>query len=163
VTQLLPLRAFFFLSFPIPPRVSIMIKHNARLIGVLLVDQSITSAGIEQNLGLVLGLSAGRKMLCEHFGPDVSDADGRTHPQLTNSPHFVRKCSANKLRELRDVFASHPELIVVDYTEAAATSDYAAYAKALSEQAGDQVVYRAVFAFGPEQLLTPLTKNLSRL
>lgn len=140
-----------------------MIAQNSRLIGVLLIDHSITSAGLEQNLGLVMGLSAGRKMLFENFGPDVCDADGRTHPQLTNSPHFVRKCSANKLRELRDCFASHPELIVVDYTEAAATSDYAAYAAALSEQAGDQVVYRAVFAFGPEHLLTPLTKNLSRL
>jgi hypothetical protein len=137
--------------------------NGKKMIGVLLVNQSLAGAGVEHNAALVLGLTAGRLMPADCFGGDVFDGDAVKHTFLTRTPHFVRKCGAGKLRALRQQFAQHPELIVVDYTEAAAPSSYDAYEAALASQKGEQVEYRAVFAFGPEDVLAPLTKNLSRL
>jgi Protein of unknown function (DUF2000) len=141
--------------------------NGKKKIGVLIVNQAVTSAGVENNAALVLGLTAGRLMPDDTFGGDVVDGDGARHVYLTRTAHFVRKCSPSKLRTLRQQLVQHaeqhPELIVVDYTEAAGPSSYEAYEATLAAQKGEQVEYRAVYAFGPEDVLVPLTKNLSRL
>ena len=132
-------------------------------ISVLIVNQSVEAAGILTNAAFVLGLTAGRKLPDDSFGPEVVDGDGAPHAFLTRIGHYVRKASAGKLKTLRDTFAAMETVIVVDYTEDAAPADYTAYADALLSHKGDEIVYRAIHVYGPAELVAPLTKNLSRL
>jgi Protein of unknown function (DUF2000) len=132
-------------------------------ISVLIVNEKIDAAGILTNAAFVLGLTAGKSLPAETYGADTVDGDGTTHKFLTNIGHFVRKTSPTKLRALRDAFVQNPTVLVVDYPEDAAPSDYQAFTAALATHKGEEIVYRAVYAYGPSEVLTPLTKNLSRL
>lgn len=132
-------------------------------ISVLLVNKNIDEIGILTNAAFVLGLTAGRHLGDDTFGPEVVDGDGRSHTYLTRIAHFVRKATPTKLRALRDAFADMPDVHVVDYTEDAAPSTYEDYERSLGEHSGEEIVYRAVHVYGPEDKVVPLTKNLSRL
>lgn len=130
---------------------------------VLIVDQSIENKGIATNAGFVLGLTAGRELPIETFGHEVKDGDGLPHKYLTKIGHFVRKAGQNKMRELRNKFLANPNVKVVDYTEDAAPADYEEYAKNLASHKGEEIIYRALYVYGPQSVVLPLTKNLSRL
>lgn len=132
-------------------------------ISVLIMNQSIDSPGILTNAAFVLGLTAGRKMPEDTYGPEVVDGDGNHHAYLTQIGHYVRKASAGKIKALRDTFASMPGVLIVDYTEDAAPADYSAYTAALLSHSGDEIIYRALHVYGPSAAIIPLTKNLSRL
>lgn len=131
-------------------------------VSVIILNKAFDEPGLLANVGFVLGLSAGREIPDETYGPVVTDGDGREHKALTNIGHHVRKAGGAKLASLRNTFADMPNVIVVDYTEDAAPSDYDEYAKNLSQHKGDEIVYRAVHVYGPADAIIPLTKNLSR-
>jgi hypothetical protein len=133
-------------------------------ISVLIISQSLKEyVGVAANAAFVLGLTAGGQLPDTTFGRPVCDGDGLEHAGLTCIAHHVRKASGNKLASLRRELASYPEMVVVDYPDAAAPSDYATYTQALVGQKGEAVTYRAVYAYGPEEVLAPLTRNLSRM
>ena len=132
-------------------------------VSVLNVDKGMDSAGIVANSALVLGLTAGRMLPDATFGPDVVDGDGAMHTYLTNIGHYVRKAGQNKLRTLRQEFASVTDVIVIDYSEDAAPADYDEYARNLASHPGEDIRYRAIYVYGPEDIIIPRTKNLSRL
>ncbi len=132
-------------------------------ISVLIVDQSIAHSGILTNLGLVIGLTAGRLLPDQTFGPDLIDGDGREHRYLTSVVHVVRKAGQNKLRDLRAYFEGQPGVILVDYTDDAAVSSYDDYTHSLTGHSGEAIKYRALYLYGPRDLLYPKTKNLSAL
>jgi hypothetical protein len=132
-------------------------------ISVLIVNEKIGNAGLLTNAALVLGLTAGTVLPPETFGGDVTDGDGKVHRRLTAIGHHVRKATPGKLHALRAALAANPDVIVVDYTEDAAPSSYEAYVQSLGSHAGDAIVYRAVYVYGPESVVGPATKNLSRL
>lgn len=56
-----------------------------------------------------------------------------------------------------------PEVTLVDYVEDAAPADYDEYARNLRGRAGDEISYRALYVYGPEEVVLPLIRNLSRL
>lgn len=130
---------------------------------VLIVDKAIESKGLLANVALVIGLTAGRELPQETFGTDVVDGEGIFHQYLTRIGHVVRKAGQSKLRNLREVLAQDPRVLVVDYTEDAAPVDYDEYSKNLSKHSGSEIEYRALYVYGPEEKIGPLTKNLSRL
>lgn len=132
-------------------------------ISVLIVDKGIESCGILANASLVLGLSAGRVLPNETFGQDVVDGEGNAHLSLTNIGHYVRKAGQNKLRTLREKFAQEEDVTLIDYTEQAAPADYQEYQDSLASASGEEIKYRALYVYGPEETVVPLTKNLSRL
>ena len=133
-------------------------------VSVLIVDQTLKEEpGKLVNAAFVLGLSAGRLAPPETFGDDVVDGDGYRHTFLTAIGHYVRKASQSKLQTLRCEFAKMRDVTIVDYTEAASPANYQEYADALSQQSGVQITYRAIYVYGPETVLVPATKNLSRL
>jgi hypothetical protein len=132
------------------------------MISVLIILKGVP-VGIATNVGLVIGQTAGRLLPNESFGPDVIDGDGKTHKYLTKIAHFVREAGQSKLRTLRDQFADNPDVLLLDYTEDAAPSSYEVYTASLASHAGEQVVYRGLYLYGPEHLIVPATKNLSRL
>lgn len=138
-------------------------QATTNYLSVVIVDQQQDKMGIVANAAFVLGLTAGREMPAGSFGPDVIDGDGSTHRYLTNIGHFVRKAGQNKIRNLRDTFRSHPDVSVTDYTEEAAPSDYQEYADNIALRKGEELKYRALHIYGPESVVMPLTKNLSRL
>ena len=137
--------------------------EQEKFLSVVIVDQQQESKGIIANAAFVLGLSAGREMSDTCFGPDVRDGSGQVHPSLTNIGHFVRKAGQSKLRTLRQVLSQHPEVRLIDYTEEAAPSDYNAYASGIAQKSAEEIHYRALHVFGPESVVAPVTKNLSRL
>jgi len=132
-------------------------------ISVLIFNQSLVEVGIIANTAFVLGLTAGRSLPEETFGPEVVDGENHTHTYLTCIGHYVRKAGASKLRTLRDTFATMPDVQLVDYTEDAAPADYEAYTTALRSHRGEEIVYRAIHVYGPAETIIPLTKNLSRM
>lgn len=134
-----------------------------KFISVLIVDQAIDSRGVVANAAFVLGLTAGRDLPQETFGPDVADGDGATHRYLTRMGHVVRKAGQRKLKSLRQALAGNPDVLLVDYTEDAAPADYEEYAETLAKHSGEELKYRALHVYGPEEIIAPLTKNLSRL
>lgn len=134
-----------------------------KFISVLIVDQAIDSKGVVANVAFVLGLTAGRGLPAETFGPDVVDGDGVTHQHLTRIGHIVRKAGQTKLRSLRQELGGKPGVLLVDYTEDAAPADYAEYAETLAKHSGEELKYRALHVYGPEDIIGPLTRTLSRL
>jgi hypothetical protein len=134
-----------------------------KFLSVLIVDQAIESKGIVANAAFVLGLTAGRELPGETFGPDAVDGNGATHRYLTSIGHIVRKAGQNKLRSLRQELARNPEVLLVDYTEDAAPANYEEYRETLAKHSGEELNYRALHVYGPEAIVGPLTKNLSRL
>ena len=132
-------------------------------ISLLILDKNVIDKGVLANVGLVLGLTAGKLLPDELFGPEVVDGDGSKHTFLTNIGHNARKAGQNKLKTLRDEFLGDPDVLVVDYTEDAAPANYQAYAASLREKSAEQLYYRAIYFYGPEEKLAPRTKNLSRL
>ena len=130
---------------------------------VLIVDQSLKDKGILTNLGFVLGLTAGRELPENTFGHEIKDGDGSSHKYLTSIGHFIRKAGQNKIKDLRTKFLSDPKIMLVDYTEDAAPSDYKQYAKNLGTHKGEEIKYRAIYIYGPANIIVALTKNLSRL
>ena len=134
-----------------------------RLVSVVVVDQNLEEKGILANAAFVVGLSAGRVMPDSTFGPDVVDGAGSVHRSLTNIGHFVRKAGQGKLRKLKEECEKEPQISVFDYPEDAAPSDYQEYSKNIATRKGEEINYRAIHLFGPESLVIPKTKNLSRL
>ena len=132
-------------------------------LSVLIVDQSIEDRGILTNAAFVLGLTAGKEMPSETFGYPVNDGNGSKHEYLTKIGHFVRKAGQSKMRDLRTKFLVDSRIKVVDYTEDAAPSDYEEYAKNLFAHKDEEIKYRAIYVYGPSEVVMPLTKNLSRL
>jgi Protein of unknown function (DUF2000) len=130
---------------------------------VLIIAKGVDHKGILANCSFVLGLSAGRLLPTETFGPDVIDGDGTNHKFLTTISHYVREAGQSKLRALRSEFIQNPDVMVVDYTEDAAPVDYAAYAKSLGTHKGEEITYRALYVYGPAEYITAKTKNLSML
>jgi Protein of unknown function (DUF2000) len=129
---------------------------------VLIVNEQLEPGSVA-NVAFVLGLSAGRCMPEETFGPTVFDANGGEHHRLTTIGHIVRKASAGKLRGLRAEFLNIPGAIVIDYSEDARTTSYAEYERTLSSRQSDAIVYRAVYVYAPKDSVQALTKSLSRL
>lgn len=132
-------------------------------LSVLVIDQSIDNKGIIANAGLVLGLTAGRMIPKNTFGYKVTDGDGLPHAYLTKIGHFVRKAGQSKIKALRAKFVQNEKVIVIDYTEDAAPADYEAYAKNLAQHKNNEIFYRALYLYGPKEVILPLTKNLSKL
>jgi len=132
-------------------------------ISVLIVDKSLADKGLLSNAAFVLGLTAGRLLPDATFGDDVVDGEGRPHKFLTKIGHYVRKAGQSKLSSLRSKFVESPDVLIVDYTEDAAPADYGAYATSLAGHNGEEIKYRAIYVYGPEAIIVPLTKNLSRL
>jgi hypothetical protein len=60
-------------------------------LSVLVVDESIVDLGILTNAAFVMGLSMGRHLPPETFGPDVKDANGVEYAALTAFPHHIRQ------------------------------------------------------------------------
>ncbi len=140
-------------------------EHSStdQMLSVLIVDQTLVHKGVMSNAAFVLGLSAGRAMPDSYFGYAVKDGSGNEHRPLTNIGHFVRKAGQAKLRTLRDELAAMPGVVVHDYPEEAAPSDYSEYSKNMSTRAPGDITYRAIHIFGPAEAVAPRTKNLSRL
>lgn len=136
---------------------------DEKIASVLIVDQQLDQKGIIANTAFVLGLTAGREMARDTFGNDVLDGDGTLHRYLTRIGHFVRKAGQSKIRSIREQLAENTSVSIVDYPEDAAPSDYQVYTESLSTRPTGEINYRAVHIMGPESVVNPITKNLSRL
>ncbi len=134
-----------------------------KIASVLIISKGLEHKGLLANTGFVLGLTAGRLLPAETFGSDVVDGDNSTHRFLTNIGHYVREAGQSKLQSLRAELIQNPEVTIIDYTEDAAPSDYQEYAQSLARHKGEQIIYRAIHIFGPEEIVIPKTKNLSML
>ncbi len=132
-------------------------------ISVLVVATGIDHKGILTNVGFVLGLTSGRLLPESTFGSDVIDGDDSTHKFLTNIGHYVREAGQSKLKSLRKELAQNPNITIVDYTEDAAPSNYEEYKENIAKHTENEIIYRAIYFYGPEEILVPKTKNLSML
>lgn len=126
------------------------------------MDQAIEDKGILSNAAFVLGLTAGRELPQDTYGDNVVDGSGSTHKYLTQIGHFVRKAGQNKIKTIRKE-CFDKGIMVVDYTNDAAPADYAEYTRTIATHGEDALQYRAVWIYGPEEIVYPLTKNLSKL
>jgi len=136
---------------------------EAKLASVLIVDQQLENKGIIANAAFVIGLTVGREMSLETFGNDVLDKDGINHRYLTRIGHIVRKAGQSKIRSIRELLVTNVYVSMVDYPEDASPSDYSIYAANLKSRSKDEINYRALHIIGPESIVVPITKNLSRL
>ena len=132
-------------------------------LSVLIVDKSLNNNGVLANASLVIGLSAGRLLPEDTFGAEAIDGDGSIHHPLTNQAHFVRKAGQSKMKRLRKKFKESEGILVVDYIEDAAPSDYQEYLDNLKTHSEEDLSYRTLWVYGDRSVIEPLTKNLSRL
>ena len=51
----------------------------------------------------------------------------------------------------------------MDYTDDASPADYKEYEEHIGKHKGEEIVYRAIHIFGPEEIVVSKTKNLSML
>ena len=131
-------------------------------ISVLIVNEKLDHKGIIANTAFVLGLTAGRELSPETFGKDVLDGDNSSHKYLTNIGHYVRRAGQTKIKAIRKEFLE-AGIMVVDYTDDAAPADYTAYEESIRTHKSEEIIYRAIWVYGPEDIVLPRTKNLSSL
>jgi hypothetical protein len=137
--------------------------EQERNISVLIVDQSLEHKGLLANAAFVLGLTAGKELPKETFGEDVVDGDGKTHKYLTQIGHYVRRAGQSKIKTLRATLSELANITIVDYTEDAAPANYSEYSQNIAKHRSEEISYRALYVYGPESAVVPLTKNLSKL
>ena len=97
---------------------------------VIVVDQGL-ERGVAANVIGLLGISVGRHV-DGIVGPDVVDASGRAHRGMSTIGLPVLAADAETLNRLHQDSLDHPDITVLDVTDAAVSSrDYDTYTQRL--------------------------------
>ncbi|MGE4292856.1 MAG: DUF2000 domain-containing protein [Desulfovibrio sp.] len=98
------------------------------------------------------------------LGPDVLDADGRTHVAITRFPLPVLRGDAEQLRRLHDQAHADERLLVAGFTHQARTArHYADYTERMAQADASALSYAGIALFGPAKVVNILTGNLECL
>lgn len=125
---------------------------------VMIIDSQLP-IGIVANTSAILGVTLGEQV--PHLvGENAADALHETHLGIVTIPITMLKGSKAGLRELRQrLYASEfSDLVVVDFTEAAQTSQvYSDYVRKLEALSTQEHTYLGIGIYGEKKKINKLT------
>lgn len=130
---------------------------------VMVIDSELPT-GLISNTAAVLALTLGKRVE-GIIGPEVYDADGRTHAGITTMPIPILKGDKAKIKELRDtVDRDYPDLLLIDFSNAAQTTKrYEDYTEKIAQFTREDLEYLGISLYGDKKTVNKLTGSLGLL
>ncbi len=108
--------------------------------------------------------------MCIGFGADIGkeplrptnyvDADGGSHPHISEMPFMILKANSNKIRGLRQA-ALEAGIQFVDFTDTMTVGTYLEQLERTKNTKEEQLVYYGIVLFGDWQKVSELTRKFS--
>jgi hypothetical protein len=129
---------------------------------VIVLDAALP-AGLAANAAAVLAAAVFSRV-DGLLGPDVSDADGRTHAAITRFPLPILKGDADLLQSLHDKAHSDERILVAGFTHQARTArHYEDYTQRMAAAEAAALSYAGIALFSSCKIVNKLTGNLECL
>lgn len=109
------------------------------------------------HMSIGLGSVIGKEPL--HLANYV-DADGESHPNISEMPFMILKTNNNKLRALRPA-AQHAGIQYVDFTDTMTVGTYLEQIERTKHTKEADLIYYGVVLFGEREKVTELTRKFS--
>jgi hypothetical protein len=91
---------------------------------------------------------------------DYQDADGGSHPNISEMPFMILKTNSNKIRALRKV-AQEKGILFVDFTDTMTIGTYDEQIARTKEKKEEDLMYYGIVLFGPWDEVSELTRKFS--
>jgi hypothetical protein len=91
---------------------------------------------------------------------DYKDADGGSHPNISEMPFIILKANSNKIRALRK-WAIETGVEFVDFTDTMTVGTYIEQIERTGQTKEEQLVYYGIALIGDEAKLKEATKKFS--
>src|SRR5690242_3895224 len=91
---------------------------------------------------------------------DYKDADGGSHPFISECPFIILSSNSNKIRKLRIEAITH-NIIFNDFTDTMTTGTYKEQLERTLQAKEENLVYYGIVLFGDWDKVTELTKKFS--
>ena len=88
------------------------------------------------------------------------DADGASHPNISEMPFMILKANSNKIRGLREQ-AIEAGIQFVDFTDTMTIGSYVEQIERTKATKGEDLVYYGIVLFGDWQKVSELTRKFS--
>lgn len=108
--------------------------------------------------------------MCIGFGSDIGkeslrltkylDADGNSHPHISEMPFMILKANSNKIRSLRSL-AIENEINFVDFTDTMTIGTYLEQIERTAQVKEADLIYYGIVLFGKWEKVTELTRKFS--
>lgn len=108
--------------------------------------------------------------MCIGFGSEIGkeplrltnymDADGGSHPSISEMPFMILKANSNKIRGLRKV-ALDGKIKFVDFTSTMTIGTYVEQVERTKQTKEAELIYYGIVLFGDWNLVTELTRKFS--
>jgi hypothetical protein len=108
--------------------------------------------------------------MCIGFGSQIGkdplrltnylDADGETHPFISEMPFMILKANSNKIRGLRQA-ALEAKIEFVDFTHTMTIGTYIEQLEKTKETRDEDLIYYGIVLFGDWQKVSELTRKFS--
>lgn len=108
--------------------------------------------------------------MCIGFGAEIgraplrltnyTDADGGSHPGISEMPFMILKANGNKIRALRQV-AREAGIQYADFTDTMRIGTYSEQIERTKQTREEELVYYGVVLFGDWQKVSELTRKFS--
>ncbi len=91
---------------------------------------------------------------------NYEDADGNSHPNISEMPFIILKANSNKIRTLRQA-ASEAGIEFSDFTDTMTVGTYIEQLERTKQTKEESLVYYGIVLFGEWDVVTQLTKKFS--
>ncbi len=91
---------------------------------------------------------------------NYQDADGNSHPNISEMPFIILKANSNKIRILRQV-AYESGIKFIDFTDTMTVGTYVEQLERTKQTKEENLVYYGIVLFGEWDIVTQLTKKFS--
>ncbi len=88
------------------------------------------------------------------------DADGKSHPNISEMPFMILKANSNKIRALREQ-AIEAGIQFVDFTDTMTVGTYQEQLERTKNTKGEDLIYYGIVLFGDWQKVSELTRKFS--
>lgn len=91
---------------------------------------------------------------------DYQDADGGSHPYISEIPFIILCDKSNKIRKLREEALTH-QVLFNDFTDTMTVGTYQEQIARTAQTKEDTLIYYGIVLFGAWDLVSQLTKKYS--
>lgn len=108
--------------------------------------------------------------MCIGFGSDIGkeplrptnyiDADGGSHPNISEMPFMILKANSNKIRGLRQA-AINEGIKFVDFTDTMTIGTYVEQIERTAKTKDEELIYYGIVLFGDWNKVSELTRKFS--
>jgi len=91
---------------------------------------------------------------------DYRDADGNSHPHISEMPFIILKANSNKIRALKQA-AVEARIQHVDFTDTMTTGGFEAQLERTKQTKEEELIYYGIVLFGDWDKVSELTKKFS--